>query len=138
MSSAPSTLRNAERGRAARFLRRCGAAFAMLPASVLAAALDPGTGLVKQPGWEDVRSHCGACHSYRLITNQRGSREDWQHMIRWMQRTANLWQLPHDAEVRILDYLSTHYASRYRDENRKPPQRRKPLPPELMPASGGG
>ena len=103
---------------------------AVLPLVVFAAELDPDTGLVKQPGWEDVRAHCGACHSYSLVTNQRGSRGTWRDMIRWMQRTQNLWDLPVESETRILDYLAENYGP----ETTR--QRRAPIPPDLMPTTG--
>ena len=80
------------------------------------------------PGWEDIRAHCGGCHSFGLITNQRANREGWRDMIRWMQRTQNLWELPPESETRILDYLAENYAPRTLR------QRRPPIAPELMPA----
>ena len=101
----------------------------VLPVLAFAADVDPDSGLVKQPGWEDVRTHCGACHSFSLVTNQRGSRDTWRDMIRWMQRTQNLWELPADSEARILDYLADNYGP----ETTR--QRRPPIPPDLMPAT---
>ena len=95
----------------------------------LGAEPDADTGLAVAPGWEDVRVHCGACHSFGLITNQRANREGWRDMIRWMQRTQNLWELPAESETRILDYLAENYAPQALR------QRRPPIPPELMPAS---
>ena len=44
----------------------------LLGASGVAAQVDPGTGLILGEGWELARAHCGACHSYRLVTAQRG------------------------------------------------------------------
>ena len=89
---------------------------------------DADTGLAVAPGWEDIRAHCGGCHSFGLITNQRANRDGWRDMIRWMQRTQNLWELPPASETRILDYLAENYAPRTLR------QRRPPIPPELMPA----
>lgn len=90
------------------------------------AGTDPDSGLIIAPGWELVRAHCGACHSYRLVTAQRGDRAFWLEAIRWMQRTQNLWELPADQESAILDYLAGAYAET--DWGRRPP-----LPPGLMP-----
>jgi len=87
--------------------------------------LDPRTGLVKAAGHDLVAGHCSACHSTKLISQNRMSRDTWLATIRWMQKTQNLWPLG-DAEGPILDYLSTYYAP---DET----GRRKPLPPHLMP-----
>jgi hypothetical protein len=76
--------------------------------------------------WQLVRNHCTACHSSRLITQQRGSADQWLAMIRWMQKKQNLWPFEPDTERRIITYLAQNY----------PPQadrRRAPLPPDLMP-----
>jgi hypothetical protein len=95
-------------------------------ASPLRADIDPATGLRLAPGWEDVRAHCGGCHSHALLTQQRASRQTWLDMIRWMQATQNLWQLQPDVETRILDYLAANYAP-------QPHRRRAPIPVSLMP-----
>ncbi len=104
----------------------------ILPALALATEIDTDTGLVTEPGWEDVRAHCGACHSYSLVTNQRANRDAWRDMIRWMQRTQNLWRIPEEAETRILDYLAGNYGP---DEAMR--QRRAPIAEELMPSRDG-
>ena len=102
-------------------------AIAALPALALAADVDTDTGLVISPGWEEVRIHCGGCHSHSIVTNQRANRDAWRDMIRWMQRTQNLWELPAKSETEILDYLAANYGP---DTTR---QRRAPIPPALMP-----
>ena len=105
----------------------------VLPAFATAAAeTDTATGLIQKPGWEEVRAQCGGCHSYGLITNQRGNRQTWEDMIRWMQRTQNLWALPVASEVAILDYLAEHYPA-----VAGVPHRRKPLPAALLPKREG-
>ena len=93
------------------------------------ADIDTETGLVKSDGWLQVRAHCGGCHSFALVTNQRADRDTWLDMIRWMQATQNLWQFDAQTERAILDYLSTHYAPTER-------RRRAPIPEHLMPESG--
>jgi hypothetical protein len=88
--------------------------------------IDTTTGLRIDAGWEQVRIHCGGCHSHALITQQRADRDTWQSMIRWMQSSQNLWQFAPEVETEILDYLSTNY----------PPReslRRAPLPVSLRP-----
>ena len=86
----------------------------LLPLSATAAEIDAATGLVKNPGWELVRAHCGGCHSHAL------------DMIRWMQATQNLWQFAPDMEAQILDYLAASYPP-------QPNRRRAPIPRSLMP-----
>ena len=90
------------------------------------AELDAYTGLKMTDNWELVRNNCIACHSPKLITQQRGSAGQWLNMIRWMQEKQNLWQFDPDTEEKIINYLAANY----------PPQddrRRAAIPPELMP-----
>jgi hypothetical protein len=98
----------------------------MASGPVVAQAVDETTGLVVAPGWEQVRAHCGGCHSHRLVTSQRADRQTWLDVIRWMQATQNLWQLEPATEEAILDYLAANYPP-------QPTRRRAPIPPTLMP-----
>ena len=88
---------------------------------------DPGTGLIVADGWELVAANCSACHSLRLVTAQRGDADFWREIIRWMQRTQNLWQIPAQQEVLLIEYLATHY-------NETEWGRREPLAASLLPA----
>ena len=88
--------------------------------------LDPVTGLKMTGDWEIVRASCTACHSPKLITQQRGTAQQWLTMIRWMQEKQNLWQFDPATEEKIITYLAQNY----------PPsdaQRRMALSPDLMP-----
>jgi len=88
--------------------------------------IDPVTGFKMTGDWELVRGNCTACHSARLITQQRGTSQQWLTMIRWMQKKQNLWQFDPGTESRIITYLSENY----------PPdaaRRRAAIPPDLMP-----
>ena len=67
------------------------------------------TGLVHDEKFDLVRSVCTACHSAKLITQNRANREGWKSMIKWMQATQGLQDLG-AAEGKIVDYLSKHYA----------------------------
>jgi len=101
----------------------------LLVATVPGAAaeeIDENTGLVLAPGWEQVRIHCGGCHSHALVTAQRADRKTWLDIIRWMQATQNLWQFDAATEARILDYLAENYPP-------QPSRRRAPIPPSLLP-----
>ena len=93
---------------------------------VAAEEIDERTGLKIGPGWEQVRAHCGACHSYSIVTSQRADRQAWIGMIRWMQETQNLWQFTPEVEAQIFDYLEASYPP-------QPNRRRAPIPPQLMP-----
>ena len=102
----------------------------LVPASVSAddtvREYDAATGLVVAPGWLHVRAHCGGCHSHALVTAQRGDRDTWLGIIRWMQETQNFWQLDADVEAEMLDYLASAYKP-------QPVRRRPPIPKALLP-----
>lgn len=102
------------------------AAVACLPSLPAAAGeVDGKTGLALAPGFEVVSVQCTVCHSARLISQNRSSREGWLAMIRWMQETQGLWPLG-DQEELVLDYLAGNYGP-------LSVGRRRPLPPELLP-----
>ncbi|CAM3499134.1 hypothetical protein [Halomonas lysinitropha] len=103
-----------------------GVALLCLPQLSGAQETDPDTGLVKAEGWETVRNNCTACHSAKLVTQNSGSRNHWQYLIRWMQDTQGLWEFEDETEETILDYLAEHYGP-------KEGARRPPLPRTLMP-----
>ena len=91
-------------------------------------ALDPFTGFKMAGDWELVRNNCVACHSAKLVTQQRGSKEQWLKMIRWMQKSQNLWQFDPDTEAKIIGYLAEYYPPREQS-------RRAPIAAELMPGN---
>jgi hypothetical protein len=101
----------------------------LLSTTARAADIDAASGLIKNPGWEQVRAHCGGCHSHALVTGQRADRNTWLDIIRWMQKTQNLWQFQPQVETQILDYLAANYPP-------QPNRRRAPIPPSLMPEVG--
>jgi len=67
------------------------------------------SGLIYADNFDIVRANCTACHSGKLVAQNRATREGWEQMIRWMQATQGLWDLGVN-EPKILDYLATHYA----------------------------
>ncbi len=73
------------------------------------ADIDPASGLVMADGWEAVRANCTVCHSAKFITFQRGDRDSWKSMIRWMQKTQGLWSFDEKTEDTILSYLAANY-----------------------------
>ena len=86
---------------------------------------DPITGLVIDENYDIVRAHCTACHSAKLVTQNRMTRDNWLETIRWMQKSQGLWPLGVQ-EQKILDYLETHYSP-------IAISRRSPIPSYLMP-----
>ena len=107
-----------------------GALLALLASTSLAEepALDAFTGLKMAGDWELVRNNCVACHSAKLVTQQRGSKEQWLKMIRWMQKSQNLWQFDAETEAKIIGYLAEYYPPREQS-------RRAPIAAELLPAN---
>jgi hypothetical protein len=77
---------------------------------VHAAKMDKETGLIIENGFETVKENCTACHSAKLIIQNRMDRDGWIETIRWMQDTQGLWQFTPETEKIILDYLSLNYA----------------------------
>lgn len=71
--------------------------------------IDPTTGLIVADELPLIISNCTACHSAKLITQNRATREGWKSMIVWMQETQDLWDLGPN-EDKILDYLARYYA----------------------------
>lgn len=67
------------------------------------------TGFVEGDGLQLVINNCTNCHSARLVTQNRMSKEQWKATIRWMQETQNLWDLG-ELEDEIVNYLATYYA----------------------------
>ena len=91
-----------------------------------ATEIDAASGLAIAPHWELARAHCGACHSFRLVTAQRGDKAYWSKTIEWMQRTQNLWDIPEPGLSDLINYLASNY-------NETEWGRRPPLSPSLLP-----
>ncbi len=98
---------------------------AEVPATVVANApeivdgKDTLTGLFDGEGLLEIKANCLSCHSAKLITQNRFTRDGWHQKIVWMQQTQGLWDLG-EAEPLILDYLAKHYAPEARASRRQP------------------
>lgn len=79
---------------------------------------DSETGLVLDEHFLLVKSQCTACHSAKLITMNRFTREGWKDKIAWMQKTQNLWDLGEN-ETLILDYLTRNYSPEEKTSRRR-------------------
>ena len=71
------------------------------------------TGFKEGKGLEQVIISCTPCHSAKLVTQNRATKEGWIGIIRWMQETQNLWDLGAN-ETLIVNYLSTYYAPEHK------------------------
>lgn len=67
------------------------------------------SGMIYAEGFDIVYGTCTACHSAKLITQNRATREGWTEMIRWMQAKQGLADLGSNETI-ILDYLAQNYA----------------------------
>ena len=87
--------------------------FTMTPVEVDEDLIENGihvrTGFVVDEGLMTVINNCTNCHSAKLVTQNRMSKERWIATIKWMQETQNLWDLGGNEEI-IVTYLAKHYA----------------------------
>lgn len=60
-------------------------------------------------GREATYYTCSACHAIRLVTQQRLSRDRWDHLLDWMQAEQAMPPLADKERAEILDYLESHY-----------------------------
>ncbi len=84
-----------------------------LPPPTIVDGIDLESGLIAGKDYKLVKSNCTYCHSGKLITQNRMTRDGWEGTIRWMQETQNLPELG-DNEEPILTYLATFYAPKKR------------------------
>ena len=100
----------------------------------LAAATQPGSnfdasGFPEGEGRALVVANCTACHSDKLVRQNRSTKEGWRELIRWMQKKQGLWPLDLQTEDTILEYLASHYGRpALADDTRRPA-----LPDHLLP-----
>lgn len=99
-----------------------------LPPGSAQETIDPETGLIVAPGWQDVKDSCIRCHTAQIITQNSGNRAVWESRIRWMQSSQGLGDLETAVEDSILSYLASVYGQ-------KSSARRQSLPPALMPTN---
>lgn len=71
------------------------------------------TGLVDDDGLMTVVNNCTNCHSAKLVTQNRMSKEQWLTTIKWMQKTQNLWDLGANEAI-IVAYLAKNYAPKHK------------------------
>jgi hypothetical protein len=66
-------------------------------------------GLPAGPGQEETYYACDACHSIRLVTQQRLSRERWDELLDWMVEKQGMPPLPEEDRALVLGYLAEHF-----------------------------
>ena len=82
-------------------------------------------------GRDLVVANCTACHSDKLVMQNRSDRQGWRELIRWMQKKQGLWPLDPQTENIIVDYLATHYGRpQVADDTRRPALSDHLMPPD--------
>lgn len=66
------------------------------------------SGFINDEGVSGVIQNCTQCHSAKLVTQNRMSKEGWEATIIWMQETQNLWDLGAN-HGKIVAYLAKNY-----------------------------
>ena len=79
------------------------------PEGLIKNGIHVATGFVDGDGLTEVIQNCTNCHSAKLVTQNRMTKEGWVATIRWMQETQNLWDLGNNEEI-IVNYLAANYA----------------------------
>ncbi len=70
-------------------------------------------------GKEEVKAYCSACHSLRLVLQQRLKRSDWDEVLVCMAKKQGMSEMPPDDRALVLDYLAKHLS----------PDKRANMPP---------
>ncbi len=68
-------------------------------------------GLPDAPGAEDTFYLCSACHSIRMVTQQRVSDQRWDYLWDWMIQEQNMPEQDEETREAILGYLKTYFSS---------------------------
>ncbi len=71
-------------------------------------AAGPG-GLANGAGRDEVAGLCGACHSVRLVIQQRLARDRWAEILDLMVDEHEMPRLAAEEEQAVLDYLARFY-----------------------------
>ena len=71
------------------------------------------------PGKDEVFGICSACHSMKIVFQQRLSRERWDETLEWMVEERGMAEFDEELTALLLDYLTAHYGPE--DEDTSPP-----------------
>lgn len=71
---------------------------------------DPDFALLPEgPAKEDIYYSCSACHSVKLVAQQRLSRKRWDETLDWMVEEGGMAELDAEERAPLLDYLTAHF-----------------------------
>lgn len=84
------------------------------PQSAAPAPAEPANGMFEglpdSDGVELVHALCSACHSIRLVTQQRVTEARWDYLLDWMVKEHGMPELPPEDRALVLAYLGRHYS----------------------------
>lgn len=72
------------------------------------AAEDEFQGLPMGPGQEETFYACSACHSIKLVLQQRMTREDWDDTLKYMVKEQAMEKMEPPERKVVLDYLGKY------------------------------
>lgn len=83
--------------------------FAEVPRAIAQSAPDIND-LPPGPGREEVFYACYACHSFRIITQQRLSESTWDELMDWMVERHGMPPLSPEDRRLVVAYLAKHFS----------------------------
>ncbi|MBA4171556.1 MAG: hypothetical protein C0511_02610 [Hyphomicrobium sp.] len=72
------------------------------------------------PHRENTFYFCTACHSFKLVAQQRLNRDQWNETLDWMQEKHALPKTEGEGRNELLDYLSTAFPAKAKAGWRNP------------------
>lgn len=113
-----------------RFARRVLAAALLAVAGSAAAVLAQESDRLLPPGEgrETVEAICSACHSIRLVTQQKLSRERWDEVLGKMVKEQGMPELDAGTRESVLDYLAGNFGGGKPREQEGPSPFNRPAP----------
>ena len=60
---------------------------------------------------EFVAGVCAACHSIKLVTQQKVSRARWDELLNWMVEKQGMARMEPEQRGQVLDYLDTNFGA---------------------------
>jgi mono/diheme cytochrome c family protein len=95
---------------AAAFLAITLSTSALFSSQAFAQAMPDINELPPGPGREEVFYNCYACHSFRIIKQQRLPESTWDELMDWMVEKQGMAPLTPEDRKAIVSYLGKHFS----------------------------
>ena len=66
-------------------------------------------GLPRSEGYDLVAAYCSACHSLRIVMQQKQNRDGWDYLLTWMVEQQGMGELYPDDRDQVLEYLTREF-----------------------------